>query len=101
MTNRVDDDGEGAAKTKGVNDARVKKMAEKVKNEADKMKAENSMTEARRRSLYSREALMPADVFEVIPYQETHQALLDENSDALANLLCSFVQNLAKSIWFY
>jgi len=26
------------------------------------------MTEARRRSLYSRDALCPADIFEVIPY---------------------------------
>ena len=101
MTNRVQDDEPGASKTRGVNDARVKKMAMQVQKDVDVIKSENVMTESRRRSLYSREALLPEDILELIPYKETHQALLDEDADYLAEMLCSFVSNLAKQIWQY
>ena len=68
MTNRVDDNAEGASRSKGVNDSRVKKMAKEVKKDTEKTKNENIMNENRRKAMYSRDALMPADIFEVIPY---------------------------------
>lgn len=69
LTNRVEETAEGK---RGVNDQRVKKMAQAVKENADQIKKLNSVNETKRRKLFSQEALMPAQIFDLVPYKETH-----------------------------
>ena len=42
---------------------------------------------------------MPDTIFDLIPYKQTHQALVNEDEEALSELLCSFVKSVAISFW--
>lgn len=35
---------------------------------------------------------MPEQIFELLPYKETHEALKNSDSEKLRELLCGFVQ---------
>lgn len=70
-------------------------MASEVANDTNEMKKAQSNSEARKNTLYGKDALMPQPIFDVLPYKETHTALQEQNSEKLAELLCSFVQSIA------
>jgi hypothetical protein len=42
---------------------------------------------------------MPENVFDLLPYKETHEALKAANEDRLRELLCGFVVSIAKNLW--
>ena len=42
---------------------------------------------------------MPENVFELLPYKETHEALKASDEDKLHELLCGFVASIAKQDW--
>jgi hypothetical protein len=72
---RVQDDDGTARGNKGVRDTRVKEMATEVANDTNEMKKAQSNSEARKNTLYGKDALMPQAIFDVLPYKETHTAL--------------------------
>ena len=50
----------------------------------------------KRKKLYSKEKLLPADIIKQLPYKQTRKALKDEDRDALKEVLCSFVATIAE-----
>lgn len=66
-------------------------MANTVTKDTDDHKKNTANNDAKKKELYGRRALMPDNIFELLPYKETHEALKDEDEDALKALLCSFV----------
>ena len=98
LTNRVEEIvGEGSSK--GINDQRLQTLAQNVTKDTNEMKKSNIQTDSKRQQTYSREALMPASIFEVIPYKYTHEALKNEDEPKLKELLCGFVVTMAIGIW--
>jgi len=49
--------------------------------------------------MYGRDALFPAQIFEIIPYKDTFEALKTKNEDRLKELLCGFVVSIAKGVY--
>jgi hypothetical protein len=72
-------------------------------NEVSKISAEVKQaaigSDAKKQHLYSKEALMPENVFDLLPYKETHEALKAYDDDKLRELLCGFVVSIAKGLW--
>lgn len=91
MTNRVEDVAPDSKNTKGTRDVRIQEMADAVVKDTAEMKKSSANTDAKKAQLYSRAALMPDSVFELLPYKETHEALKNSDADALRELLCGFV----------
>lgn len=75
LTNRVDDQAGNDNKNKGVRDQRVHEMANEVSKSSAEVKKAAVGSEAKKQQLYSKDALMPENVFELLPYKETHEAL--------------------------
>lgn len=46
----------------------------------------------KRKQNYSRDALLPQDILDLIPYKQTYEALQKEDTEALSQLLSSFVR---------
>ena len=42
---------------------------------------------------------MPENVFDLLPYKETHEALKTYDEEKLRELLCGFVVSIAKGVW--
>lgn len=42
---------------------------------------------------------MPDQIFDLLPYKETHEALKTADSDKLSELLCGFVRDMAVQVW--
>ena len=42
---------------------------------------------------------MPENLFYLLPYKETHEALKASDEDKLRELLCGFVVSIAKNVW--
>jgi hypothetical protein len=76
-------------------------MANEVSKVSADVKKAAIGSEAKKHQLYSKEALMPENVFELLPYKETHEALKASDEDGLRELLCGFVVSIAKGIWEY
>ena len=96
LTNRVEDepvlDGSSSKRAKkGTNDARLQDMALGVKSGHDEVKKQMISASERRKTLYSKDALMPSDIFENLPYKMTHKALKEGNEEELKKLLNPFV----------
>ena len=99
LTNRVDDQPANENSSKGVRDQRVHEMANEVSKVAAEVKKAAVGSEAKKQQLYSRDALMPENVFDLLPYKETHEALKESDEDKLRELLCGFVVSIAKGVW--
>ena len=64
LTNRVDDnDAGGKSTSKGVRDSRVQDMASTVARDMNEVKKDTMNNEAKKASLYSKQALMPDNIF--------------------------------------
>lgn len=74
-------------------------MANEVSKVAAEVKKAAVGSEAKKQQLYSRDALMPENVFDLLPYKETHEALKESDEDKLRELLCGFVVSIAKGVW--
>jgi hypothetical protein len=90
--NRVEDE-EGAMAKKSSKG--LKKMAKNVQEDITLVKSTMLSSSERRKTLYSRDALMPEHIFSDIPYSETYNALKTEDMDKLKDLMCSFVVSIA------
>lgn len=91
MTNRVEDGEPNPKNTKGVRDARVHDMAASVAKDTNEAKKAAANTQNKKSTTYGRAALMPAQILELLPYKETHEALKNSDYDALHQLLNRFV----------
>lgn len=74
-------------------------MAGNVSRDANEVKKQAANTEAKKSQLYSRAALMPEPIFDLLPYKETHEALKNADGDKLSELLCGFVRDMAIQVW--
>lgn len=74
-------------------------MASKVHDEHAEVKKSSASATERRKVLYSKEELMPAKIFDNLPYKETYEALKTKDIDKLKKLLCSFVASIATQVW--
>lgn len=106
MTNRVDDEGDlekalKSKRAKGTFDSRLHDAAEAVVEQHAKVKKEASQSAAKRRQLYSEEALLPESIVGKLPFKLTHEALQahQSNPDQLKGLLCSFACIIAKKTY--
>lgn len=66
-------------------------MAQDVKSGHDDIKKQVATAGKRRKTMYSKDALMPSDIFENLPYKKTFKALKEADEEELRNLLCPFV----------
>ena len=99
MTNRVDDQAGNEKNSKGVRDQRVHEMANEVSKVSAEIKKAAIGSDAKKQQLYSKAALMPENVFDLLPYKETHEALKAYDEEKLRELLCGFVVSIAKGVW--
>lgn len=67
----------------GANDIGLHEAAELVRDDHRQAKKDGAMNAKKRKVLYSKEALMPADIFEYIPYEKTLEAIEEGNDEAL------------------
>ena len=74
-------------------------MADAVVKDTIEMKKQSANTDAKKAQMYNRAMLMPEQIFELLPYKETHEALKNSDTEALRELLCGFVMNIAIQLW--
>ncbi len=106
MANQVDEDAdlEAALKSKrakGTLDSRLADGADYVARTHEKIKKEAGQSAAKRKSLYSKQALLPNEIVKQLPFKDTRKALKNEDKDALKEVLCAFVATIAEKTYTY
>ena len=106
MANQVDEEAdlEAALKSKrakGTHDSRLADGADYVAKAHVQVKKEAGQSAAKRKSLYSKQALLPAEIVKQLPFKDTRKALKNEDKDALKEVLCAFVATIAEKTYCY
>ena len=101
MANQVDETAELEAalkskRAKGTHDNRLQAGADHVVAAHGQVKKEAAQSAGKRKALYSKQALLPAEIVKKLPFKNTRKALVREDRDALKELLCSFVATIAE-----
>lgn len=106
IANQVDDaaDLESALKSKrakGAHDTRLTQGAEHVASSHTQVKKEAAQSAAKRRTLYSKAALLPDSIVKKLPFKNTRKALSKQDKDSLREFLCGFIATLAEKTYEY
>jgi len=64
-----------------------------------KIKQEAMQSAAKRKALYSRQALIPDEIINQLPFKNTRKALKKEDKDMLREFLCGFVATIAEKTY--
>ena len=59
------------------------------------------MSMKRRKALYSKEALMPNEIFDTIPFQNTLEAIEERKDEDLKQMVCPYVRAIANKTHEY
>ena len=75
--------------------------AEHVVAAHEKVKKEAAQSAAKRKTLYSRSALLPYEIIKKLPFKNTAKALRKEDKDMLKEFLCGFIATIAEKTYTY
>ena len=106
MANQVDDTADLEAalvskKTKGTHDTRLTLGADHVAATHAQVKKEATQSAVKRKTLYSKEALLPDNIVRQLPFKNTSKFLRKQDKDSLRELLCGFIATLAEKTFEY
>ena len=106
MANQVDEEADleaalASKRAKGTYDDRLQSGAEQVVAAHTKVKQEAAQSAAKRKTLYSRAALLPHEIIKKLPFKNTAKALRKEDKDMLKEFLCGFIATIAEKNYQY
>ena len=86
MTNMVDEGGMTNQQNKGLRDHRIAERALHIAEDQAELRKDNIIANKKRRSMYSKEKLLPAEVINEVPYRMTYEALKDSRYEDLRSI---------------
>lgn len=106
MANQVDEEADlevalKSKRAKGTYDGRLQSGAEHVVASHERVRKEATQSSAKRKVLYSREALLPVEIVKQLPFKNTCKALRKEDKDMLREFLCGFIATIAEKTYMY
>mgnify|MGYP001807121770 CR=1 FL=1 len=64
------------------------------------LRKDNKLANQKRRSMYTKEKLLPSEIINEVPYRKTYEALKEDKFDELKSLfLNSYSRNIVQSVY--
>ncbi len=79
MANMVDEGGITNQSNRGVRDHRLTDKAHLIADDQEVLKQDILTANQRRKTLYSKEVLLPQELLNEVPYRNTYEALKEDN----------------------